>query len=71
MFIENKGIAVFLVCFTFALVAVVKLLMEMAANVYIALSVHKTEQPRKFCRMSSSWLWLLLSCSTIIFVLSL
>lgn len=68
---ENKGIVAFLVCFIFGLVAVVRLCIDAAVGVYRVLSsVHTPDKPRKFCFMSSSWLLLLFSCSTVIFILS-
>ncbi|KAF8025239.1 hypothetical protein BT93_F2167 [Corymbia citriodora subsp. variegata] len=69
---ENKGIVAFLVCFIFSLVAVVRLCIDAAVGVYRVLSsVHTPDKPGKFCCMSSSWLLLLFSCSTVIFILSL
>ncbi|PKI41165.1 SUN domain-containing protein 4-like [Punica granatum] len=70
---ENKGVVVFLVCAVFGLVALARVLVDMAGSFCTAfLSVHRMDdEPRKFCRVSSSWLLLLLSCSAILFILSL
>ncbi|XP_056162009.1 SUN domain-containing protein 4 isoform X2 [Syzygium oleosum] len=69
---ENKGIVAFMVCFIFGLVAVVRLCIDAAVGVSrVLFSVHTTDKPGKFCCMSSSWLLLLFSCSTVIFILSL
>lgn len=70
--VDNKGILIFLICIIFSLLALVKLFTEMAVSVYMALSVDRTtEKPRKFCWMSSSWLFLLVSCILVLFILSL
>ena len=70
--IENKNVNIFVVCFTFALLAVVRLSVDMAASVYKRLSVMRSSNnSRKFCWMSSSWLFLLLSCILTFFILSL
>lgn len=70
--IENKGIVAFLVCLIFGLVAVIRLCIDAAVGVYRVLSsVHTPDKPGKFCCMSSSWLLMLFSCSTVIFILSL
>lgn len=69
---ENKGIIVFLVSLIFAVLALVRLFLDLAVSVvYKVLSVHRTKMSGKFCWMNSSWLFLLLSCSTIIFILSI
>ncbi|XP_048436688.1 SUN domain-containing protein 4-like isoform X2 [Pyrus x bretschneideri] len=70
--VDNKGILIFLICIIFSLLALVRLFTEMAVSVYMALSVDRTtEKPRKFCSMSSSWLFLLVSCILVLFILSL
>lgn len=68
---ENKGIIVFLVCLIFSVLALVRLFLGLAVSVYKALSFRRTNTSGKFCGMSSSWLFLLLSCSSIIFILSI
>ena len=68
---ENKGIAVFIVSLVFGILAFVRLLIDMLLSVYMSLSVQRTEKPWKFCSFSSSWLFLLSSCSIIIFILSI
>lgn len=70
---ENKGIIVFLVCAVFGLLALARVFIDMAASFCTALlSIHRMDnEPRKFCRVSSPWLLLLSSCSTILFILSL
>ncbi|KAF5741948.1 hypothetical protein HS088_TW10G00956 [Tripterygium wilfordii] len=70
IWMENKGIAIFLISFIFVLVALGKLCVDMILSAYTALCFERTERSRKFCCNSSSWL-LLLSCSTIILILSL
>ncbi|XP_068323664.1 SUN domain-containing protein 4-like [Pyrus communis] len=70
--VDNKGVLIFLICIIFSLLALVRLFTEMAVSVYMALSVDRTtEKPRKFCSMSSSWLFLLVSCILVLFILSL
>lgn len=69
--VDNKGIIIFLVCLIFSLLALVKLFIDMAVSVYMAFSVHRTDQSRKFCRLSSSWLFLLVSCILVLFISSL
>ena len=68
---ENKGIIVFLVCLIFAVLALVRLFLDLAVRVFKASSVYGTNMSGKFCWMNSSWLFLLLSCTTIIFILSI
>ncbi|KAK4570680.1 hypothetical protein RGQ29_029502 [Quercus rubra] len=68
---ENKSIIVFFVCLIFSFLALVRLFLGLAMSVYMSLSVHRTKMSGKFCQMNSSWLILLLSCSTIIFILSI
>jgi hypothetical protein len=68
---ENKCILGFLVCLIFAVLALVRLFLDLAVSVYKALSVHRTNMSGKFCWRNSSWLFLLLSCSTIILILSI
>ncbi|GAV79976.1 Sad1_UNC domain-containing protein [Cephalotus follicularis] len=69
--IENKGITVFLISLFFGFSAFVRLLVDLVLSVYEALSAQTTEKSGKFCWMSSSWLFLLVSCSIILLVLSL
>lgn len=69
--VDNKGIVIFLVCIIFSLLALVRLFIDMAVSVYMSLSVERTEKSRKFCWMSSSWLFLLVSCMLVLFILSL
>ncbi|GAB2271115.1 hypothetical protein Dimus_005963 [Dionaea muscipula] len=66
MYMESKGIVVFLTSLVFGFLAVVMLFIDKAFS-----SVHRSEESGKFCWISSSWLLLLLSCSTTVFVLSL
>ncbi|XVE60670.1 hypothetical protein DITRI_Ditri05aG0146800 [Diplodiscus trichospermus] len=68
---ENKGIAVFVVSLVFGFLAFVRLLVDMLLSVCVSLSVQRTEKPWKFCSLSSSWVFLLSSCSIIIFILSI
>ncbi|KAF4381091.1 hypothetical protein F8388_012013 [Cannabis sativa] len=69
--IDDKNIVIFLLCLIFSLLAVVKLFVDMAGSVYKALSADRLNDSRKFCWMSSSWLFLLLSCILTLFILSL
>ncbi|KAJ4967583.1 hypothetical protein NE237_019432 [Protea cynaroides] len=62
---ENKGLAVFLTSLIFGFLALAKLLIDMLV------SLCRIEKSGKFCWMSSLWLVLLLSCSIIVFILSL
>ncbi|XP_065881051.1 SUN domain-containing protein 4 [Euphorbia lathyris] len=68
---ENKGIAIFLVCLIFGSFAFLRLSVDILVSVYKVLSIQETDKSRKFCWMSSSWLWSLFSCSIIMFILSL
>ncbi|XWS24687.1 hypothetical protein CRYUN_Cryun27aG0004900 [Craigia yunnanensis] len=68
---ENKCIAVFVVSLVFGILAFVRVLVDMLLSVFMSLSVQRTEKPRKFCSYSSSWLFLLSSCSIIVFILSI
>lgn len=68
---ENKGVIVFLVCLIFAVLALVRLFLDLAVSIYKASSVYRTNMSGKFCWMNASWLFLLLSCTTIIFILSI
>ncbi|CAI0556088.1 unnamed protein product [Linum tenue] len=66
VWLENKGIVVFLVCLVFGLVAILRVSVEM-----LQMTVLSDGSSRKFSSVScSSWLVLLLSCSIIILVLS-
>ncbi|KAL5538983.1 hypothetical protein UlMin_021356 [Ulmus minor] len=71
MSIENKNVIIFVICLVFSLVAAVRLFADMAASVYKALRVERTRESRKFCWMSSSWLFLLFCCILTLFILSL
>ncbi|GAB2224288.1 hypothetical protein Droror1_Dr00005041 [Drosera rotundifolia] len=62
---ENKGVVLFLTSLFFFLLAILMIVVEKV------LSVHRLEESRKFCWIRSSWLVLLLSCSTTMFILSL
>ncbi|GER46857.1 galactose-binding protein [Striga asiatica] len=64
--LENKGIVIFLICVVFGFLAIIRSFAEMASNV-----VNRSQNPRKFCSLRSSWFYLLLSCSVIIIILSL
>lgn len=63
---ENKGIAIFLVCLIFGLLALVKVFIGIALSIY-----YRSENPGNFCMMSSSWFCLLLTCSVVTIVLSI
>ncbi|XP_052176866.1 SUN domain-containing protein 4-like isoform X2 [Diospyros lotus] len=65
IYMENKGIAVFLVCLIFGIFVLVRLLVD------LTLSVCSLEHSRRFCTAGSSWFFLLLSCSIVIIILSL
>uniref|UniRef100_A0A2P2JQJ3 SUN domain-containing protein n=1 Tax=Rhizophora mucronata TaxID=61149 RepID=A0A2P2JQJ3_RHIMU len=68
---ENKGMVIFLICLIFGFVAFLRLFVDMLLSVYTAFSVQRTEKPRKFCSISSSWFFLLSSCSAVILILSM
>uniref|UniRef100_A0A2P2ITW3 Uncharacterized protein n=2 Tax=Rhizophora mucronata TaxID=61149 RepID=A0A2P2ITW3_RHIMU len=68
---ENKEIVIFLICLIFGFLAFLRLLADMLLSIYASCSVRRTEKPRKFCCMSSSWFFLVLSCSTIMLILSI
>ncbi|XP_068320495.1 SUN domain-containing protein 4-like [Pyrus communis] len=72
--VDNKGVIIFLICIIFSLLALVRLFTEMAVSVcMMASSVDTTtEKSRKFCwTSSSSWIFLLVSCILVLFILSL
>ncbi|XP_058782731.1 SUN domain-containing protein 4-like [Vicia villosa] len=62
--LENKGVLVFCVCVIFSLFAILKLSLDMIMSICGAI------KSRKFCKCSSSWFILLLSCNIIIFILT-
>ncbi|XP_058782743.1 SUN domain-containing protein 4-like [Vicia villosa] len=62
--LENKGVLVFCVCVIFSLFAILKLSLDMVMSICGAI------KSRKFCKCSSSWFILLLSCNIIIFILT-
>ncbi|KAL6997381.1 hypothetical protein U1Q18_007507 [Sarracenia purpurea var. burkii] len=65
---ENKGIAIFLVCLSFGFLALVGVFLDIALNIYYR---SDSETSRKFCTMGSSWFCLLLSCTIVTIILSL
>lgn len=68
---ENKGIVVFLVCLIFGFLAIMRLFVDMLSSFFQTMCLQRTDdEPRKFCRISSSWFLLLCSCSLILLVLS-
>ncbi|KHN24802.1 Hypothetical protein glysoja_037144 [Glycine soja] len=69
--LENKGAVVFSVCVIFSLLAIFRLSLDMIMSLYRVLSFERTITSRRFWQGSSSWLFLLLSCSIIIFILTL
>ncbi|XP_061337415.1 SUN domain-containing protein 4 [Gastrolobium bilobum] len=69
--LENKGVVVFLVCVIFSLLAILRLFLDMVMSIYGVLSFDRTINSSKFCQGTSSWYLLLLSCSIIIFILTL
>lgn len=66
LYMESKGIVVFLMSVIFSLFALAMLFTDIIVN-----SVYIPEKSRKFCLMKSSWFFLFLSCSTTIVILSL
>ncbi|KNA13326.1 hypothetical protein SOVF_116020 [Spinacia oleracea] len=64
-YMESKGIVVFLISVIFGILALVMLFSDIVNSVY------RSEKPRKFCSMKSSWFFLFLSCSFTIVILSL
>nr|KYP59820.1 Uncharacterized protein slp1 [Cajanus cajan] len=69
--LENKGVVVFSVCVIFSLLAILRLFLDIIMSIYGVLSFDRTITSRKFSQRSSSWFLLLLSCSIIIFTLTL
>ena len=69
--VDNKGVVIFVVCVFFSLLALARLFIDILVSVYTAFSVHTTEKSRKFCLMSSSWLYLLVSCIIVLFIISI
>ncbi|KAH7519747.1 hypothetical protein FEM48_Zijuj08G0070000 [Ziziphus jujuba var. spinosa] len=70
--IEDKNIVIFVVCIIFSLLALLRFFLDMAVSVYMALSVQRTtNNSGKFCSTGSSWFFLLLSCTLILFILAL
>jgi hypothetical protein len=69
--VDNKGVVIFLICIIFSLLALVRLFIDIAVSVYTAFGVHTTDKSRKFCSMSSSWIFLLVSCILVLLILSL
>ncbi|RZC10139.1 SUN domain-containing protein 4 isoform E [Glycine soja] len=69
--LENKVVVVFSVCVIFSLLAIFRLSLDMIMNLYRVLSLDRTITSRRFWQGSSSWFFLLLSCSIIIFTLTL
>ncbi|KAL7200036.1 hypothetical protein ACSBR2_022194 [Camellia fascicularis] len=65
IYMENKGIVIFLVSLIFGLVALARVFVD------IMLSIYRSENSGKFCMMGSSWFCLLLSCGIVIIVFSL
>ena len=73
---ENKGVAVFFICLSFGFWAFARLIVDMMLSFYRAVSVNnnnnnRSDKSRNFCGMSSSWMFMLLSCSIVIFILIL
>ncbi|RYR55830.1 hypothetical protein Ahy_A05g021696 isoform B [Arachis hypogaea] len=51
--------------------AILRLFLDTAISIYRTLSHQKTNNSRKFCEASSPWLLLLLTCTIIIFILTI
>ncbi|CAJ1958505.1 unnamed protein product [Sphenostylis stenocarpa] len=68
---ENKGVVVYCVCVIFSFLAILRLSLDMIMSIYRVLSFERKIPSRKFCQGTSSWFLLLLSCSIIIFTLTL
>ncbi|KAJ7949648.1 Galactose-binding domain-like protein [Quillaja saponaria] len=68
--LENKVMVVFLVCFVFSLLAIVRLFLDISMGVYRVLSFNRTVNSGKFCSGGTSRLFLLCSCTVVIFVIS-
>lgn len=68
---EKKGIAVFFVCLVFGVMALMRLCIDILMSVYLPFSFQTAEKPGKFCQNNSSWLFLLVSNTIIILILSL
>ncbi|KAK3229682.1 hypothetical protein Dsin_001563 [Dipteronia sinensis] len=70
-YMENKGVTVFLICLIFGFFALLRLFVDILLSIYLVFSFQTTQKSGKFCWMNSSWLFLLVSCSIIILILSL
>ncbi|KAL5776099.1 hypothetical protein ACOSP7_009025 [Xanthoceras sorbifolium] len=71
VFMEKKGIMVFVICLIFGFAALLRLFVDIFSSIYLAFSFQTTQKSGKFCWLNSSWLFLLVSCSIIILILSL
>ncbi|KAK7322358.1 hypothetical protein VNO77_25737 [Canavalia gladiata] len=69
--LENKGLVVFSVCVIFSLLAILRLSLDIIMSICGILSFGRTIKSGKFCLSNSSWFLLLLSCTIIIFILTL
>lgn len=68
IYMENKGVVVFLVCLTFGFLGLARLIID---TVLLCFVTSRTEKSRKFCNIEPSWFFLLLSCSIIVIIISL
>jgi len=68
---ESKGVVVFLVCLVFGILALVRLFVESIIIIGLSFYCRRTEKPKEFCSMGSSWFLLLMSCSIILVIISL
>ncbi|KAL9234241.1 hypothetical protein vseg_009131 [Gypsophila vaccaria] len=66
VYMENRGIVVFLISVIFGVLAIVMLLRDILVH-----SVYRLQDSGKFWWVRSSWMFLFLSCSTIVIILSL
>nr|GMD19458.1 SUN domain-containing protein 4-like isoform X1 [Ipomoea batatas]GME19596.1 SUN domain-containing protein 4-like isoform X1 [Ipomoea batatas] len=65
VYMESKGIIIFLVCLIFGMLAVLRVFID------LVLSIFRSENSRKFWSKDSSWIFLLSSCSITIIILAL
>ncbi|CAH9093866.1 unnamed protein product [Cuscuta epithymum] len=65
VYMESKGIFIFLICLMFGFIAVLRIIID------FILSIYRPESSRNFFNKDHSWIFLLLSCTITIIILSL
>ncbi|MED6217778.1 hypothetical protein PIB30_020748 [Stylosanthes scabra] len=69
--LENKGVVIFFICCIFAMVAILRLILDLTASIFRVLSDNRRVHSGKFCDGRYPWYLLLFSSSVIIFILTL